>query len=138
MSKLKVYFSPTLTAAGLSTILIANGVWATESGAKFQFQLSGKVLKVQLTDGKSTKYLKYELSLTNQDEVNTYKGGGYFVAKLSNGKECRFDTQWNVIVVQPDRVLVNYIRITPNPDTCAVVEQSPDTMMMTKDTASKP
>ena len=114
-----------------------NGVWVVESGPKFQFQLSGKDLKIHLVDAAKSKYVKYELTLKNQEEINTYKGSGYFVAKLSNGKECRFDTEWNVVVIQPTTAFVTYTRITPNADTCAVLETSPDQMFLKKETDSK-
>lgn len=109
-----------------------DGVWVTESGAKFKFALSGKDLKVELVDGKS-KYLKYDLSLKNQEEVNTYTGSGSFVARLSNGKECKFNTEWTVTVVMAKTVFVNYNRITPNPDTCAILEVVPDQMLLSKE-----
>lgn len=113
-----------------------NGIWATDSGAKFQIELSGKELKVQLVDGKS-KYLKYDLTLKNQTEVNTYSGSGSFVAKLSNGKECKFNTEWTVTVVMANMMFVNYGRITPNPDNCTVLEVAPANMILTKEPAGK-
>ena len=102
-----------------------NGVWIAETGSKFNLQLSGGDLKVNIVDGSNPRYLKYEVNLKNQgDEVNTYEGAGYFVAKLQSGKECRFDTNWKLVVVSPSRIIGITSSIVPDPDTCAVKEKS--------------
>ena len=101
-----------------------NGVWEAETGSKFNLQLSGSDLKVQIVDGSNPRYLKYELSLTNQEEANTYQGKGYFIAKLQDGKECRFDTEWQIIIVSPDRILGSASNIVPIPGTCEIKEKS--------------
>jgi hypothetical protein len=102
-----------------------NGVWQAETGSKFNLQLSGKDLKVNLVDGSNPRYLKYEVNLKNvSDEMNTYEGTGYFVAKLQNGKECEFETNWKMIVVSPERILGVVSSIVPDPETCAVKTKS--------------
>jgi hypothetical protein len=77
-----------------------NGVWEAETGSKFDLQLAGSELHVQIVQGSNPRFLNYELTLKNQEEVNTYKGAGHFVAKLQNGKECKFDTEWQIVVVR--------------------------------------
>jgi hypothetical protein len=99
-----------------------NGIWQSDSGTKFELKLTDTNLKVQLVDGSNPTYLKYEVDLKNSGEVNTYDGKGYFVAKLKD-KECRFDTNWSIIVVQPD-VIAGYIsHVVPDPATCEVKER---------------
>jgi len=110
-----------------------DGIWQTDTGSKFQLQLKGKDLKVQIVDGSNPKYVKYEVDLKNLEEINTYEGTGYFIAKLgSNGKECRFDTKWHLTVVQMARIIGNATNITPNPETCAVVKSEQVLLDMTK------
>lgn len=52
-----------------------------------------------------------------------YKGKGYFVAKLQNGKECKFDTEWEFVIVTPDRILGATTNIIPDPETCDAKEK---------------
>jgi hypothetical protein len=101
-----------------------NGVWQADSGTKFSFRLTGSDLKVQVVEGSNPRYLKYEMNLKNQEEVNTYVGSGYFIAKLQDGKECRFDTEWQIVVVQPDRIVASATNIVPVPGTCDIAEKT--------------
>jgi len=103
----------------------ATGEWGLDTGTRFNLQLTGSTIKVQLSEGSNPRYLKYEVTLQNQEEVNTYKGSGYFVAKLQNGKECKFDTDWQFIVVNPDRIIGSASAITPDEDTCEVKSKTP-------------
>jgi hypothetical protein len=119
------------TAVFLAFLLVSqmprndpNGVWQAESGTKYNFRLSGSELKVQVVEGSNPRYLKYEVSLKNQEEVNTYIGSGYFIAKLQDGKECRFDTEWQLVVVQPDRIVAAATNIVPVPGACDVAEKT--------------
>ncbi len=101
-----------------------NGIWESESGSKFNLSLNGSNLHVQIVDGSNPRYLKYEVDLKNQEEVNTYIGNGYFVAKLQSGKECKFETEWQLVVVTNEQILGVTTNIVPDPDTCAVKEKS--------------
>jgi hypothetical protein len=101
-----------------------NGTWESESGSQYAMTLRGSDLHVQLVDGSNPKFLKYEVDLKNQDEPNTYKGTGTFVAKLESGKECKFETEWQLIVVAANRILGKTTNIVPDPETCAVKEKS--------------
>jgi hypothetical protein len=101
-----------------------NGVWESATGTRYNFQLTGTELKVTLVEGSNPTYLKYEVTMKNDpEEINTYKGDGYFVAKLSNGKECRFDTEWMVIVIRDTFLTGGATNIIPDPETCAVKEK---------------
>src|SRR5213593_3047459 len=82
-----------------------NGLWLAESGSQYELHLNGANLQVKLVSGSNPKFLSYEVTLTNQDEINTYKGTGTFVAKMEGGKECKFETEWLLVVVSPDRIL---------------------------------
>ncbi|HEY2383234.1 MAG TPA: hypothetical protein VGK48_18825 [Terriglobia bacterium] len=99
-----------------------NGVWQSDSGTKFDLRLTDSNLKVKLVEGSNPVYLKYEVDLKNAGEVNTYAGAGYFVAKLPE-KECRFDTNWNVTVVQPETIVAVISHIVPDPATCEVKDR---------------
>ncbi len=101
-----------------------NGTWQSASGTQYSLRLTGKDLKVQLVEGSNPRYLKYEVDLKNQEEVNTYKGSGYFVAKFPNGKECKYETEWQMIVVTNDRILGSTTSVTPDPATCGVKEKN--------------
>jgi hypothetical protein len=101
-----------------------NGVWQAETGSKFNLQLSGSDLKVQIVEGSNPRYLEYELNLRNQEEVNTYSGKGYFVAKLQDGKVCRFDSEWQIVVVSSDRIIGSATNIIPVPGTCEIHEKA--------------
>lgn len=101
-----------------------NGIWQAETGSKFNFQLSGSDLKVSIIEGSNPRYIKYELNLKNLEEANTYKGNGYILAKFQNGKECRFETEWHIVVVSSDRIIGSASNIIPDPETCQVKETS--------------
>src|SRR5688572_14094634 len=109
-----------------------SGVWEAETGSKFNMRLTGADLHIQIVDGSNPRFLKYELTLKNQEEANTYKGAGYFVAKLQNGKECKFDTEWQIFVVAPNRILGAATNIVPDPNTCAVKERTQVALDLTK------
>ena len=96
------------------------GEWTTDTGTKFKLQLTGKTIKVQIPEGTNPKYVKYEVTLENQEEVNTYLGKGYFIAKLKNGKECKYDTDWQFTVVTPDRIIGSASLIIPEENSCDV------------------
>jgi hypothetical protein len=100
------------------------GVWQSTTGTQYKLELTGSDLKVELVEGSNPSFLKYEVNLKNQEEVNTYKGTGFFLAKLRNGKECRFDTEWEIVVVQQDRIVGVTSNIFPDPETCAVKEKA--------------
>ncbi len=109
-----------------------NGVWQSESGTQYTLRLSGKELRVQLVEGSNPRYLKYEVNLTNQEEVNTYKGAGYFLTRFANGKECKYETEWQFIVVTPGRILGTTTNIVPDPETCGIKEKSQVQLDLTK------
>jgi hypothetical protein len=109
-----------------------NGVWEAETGSKFNLRLTGSDLNVQIVDGSNPRYLKYEVKLKNQEEVNSYKGSGYFLAKLQNGKECKFDTEWQLVVVAPNRILGSVSTVVPDPNTCEVKERIEMTLDLKK------
>jgi hypothetical protein len=98
------------------------GVWQSDSGTRFEIKRTDSDLKVQLVDGSNPVYLKYEVKLKNAGEVNTYEGEGFFIAKVKE-RECRFDTAWHVVVVQPE-LMVGYIsHVVPDPATCEVQDR---------------
>jgi hypothetical protein len=100
-----------------------NGVWEAQTGSRFTLRLTGSNLNVRIVEGSNPRYLQYELDLKNTEEVNTYKGSGRFTAKLQNGKECQFDTDWQIVVVSPERILGVASSIVPDPETCAAKEK---------------
>jgi hypothetical protein len=100
------------------------GTWEAETGTQYKLQLSGSDLKVLLVEGSNPVFLKYEVNLKNQEEINTYKGKGSFTAKLRSGKECTFDTEWEIVVVQTGRIIGSTTTVVPDPETCEVKEKS--------------
>jgi hypothetical protein len=100
-----------------------NGTWESQSGSQYQFRLSGRDLHVAIVPGSNPKFLKYDVDLQAQDEINTYRGFGSFVAKMSSGKECKFDTEWQLVVVSLDRIIGVTTDITADKDTCEIQDK---------------
>jgi hypothetical protein len=100
-----------------------NGIWENQTGSQYEFRLSGTALHVSIVPGSNPKLLKYEVDMKSQEELNTYKGNGFFVAKMSSGKECRFDTEWHLVVVSQDRIIGITTDITADKDTCEIQEK---------------
>ena len=98
-----------------------NGVWQSESGSAYKFQLNGSDLKVQIVDGSNPKYIKYEVNLkVDPKETNTYRGAGSYVAKMNTGKECKFDTDWEILVVSPEQIFGQTTLVNADSATCEV------------------
>src|SRR5262245_58236714 len=101
-----------------------NGVWESPSGSKYQVRLTGEDLQVQIVSGSNPRYLKFDEGFKQQEEVNTYAGSGSFVAKMNTGKECTFETDWQMVVVAPDHILGVATGVSANAETCAIEETS--------------
>lgn len=101
-----------------------NGVWVSESGAQYEIHQDGSSVQVKLIPGSNPKFLQYEVALKNQEEINTYKGAGSFIAKMEGGKECKFTTDWMFIVVTPERILGSSTGVIADSKTCAVKEKN--------------
>ncbi len=99
-----------------------NGTWEADTGSQFELRLVGSDVKVRIVPGSNPRFLEYELDLKGTEEPNTYQGGGRFKARLSNGRECEFDTEWQVVVVTDDRIIGVAKTVTPDPETCEIVE----------------
>jgi len=101
-----------------------NGVWEAETGSQFQMRLNGKDLHVNIVPGSNPKFIQYEVDLKNEDEINTYSGKGFFVAKMEGGKECKFPTEWRFIIVSPERILGISSNIVADSKTCEIKEKT--------------
>jgi len=101
-----------------------NGVWEAETGSQFQMRLNGKDLHVNIVPGSNPKFIQYEVDLKNEDEINTYSGKGFFVAKMEGGKECKFPTEWRLIIVSPDRILGVSSNIVADSKTCEIKQNT--------------
>ena len=99
-----------------------NGLWAATTGTEYEIRLVGADLQVRIVPGSSSTFLEYNVELLGTDEPNTYNGTGQFKARLENGRECEFETTWQIIVVAPDRILGSASQIVPDPETCEVLE----------------
>jgi hypothetical protein len=111
-----------------------NGLWQSDTGTKFQLTLtdSDSDLRVRLVDGSNPVYVKYEVDLKRtSDDPNIYAGSGYFIAKLKD-KECRFDTSWNIAVVQPDTIAGYISHVVPDPATCEVKDRQDEFTQLKK------
>ena len=100
------------------------GIWQAETGSQYEMRLNGKDLRVTIVPGSNPKFLQYEVDMKNEDEINTYSGKGFFVAKMEGGKECKFPTQWRFIVVSPDRILGISSSVVADSKTCEIKEQT--------------
>ncbi len=100
------------------------GIWQAETGSQYEMRLNGKDLRVTLVPGSNPKFLQYEVDMKNEDEINTYSGKGFFVAKMEGGKECKFPTQWRFVVVSPDRILGVSSSVVADSKTCEIKEQT--------------
>ena len=109
-----------------------NGTWEAPTGTQFELRLTGSNLKVQIVPGSNPRFKEYDLDLKNLEEPNTYKGTGHFVAKLANSKECRFDTEWHIVVVTDEKILGAATNIEPDPETCKVVQSYQIQLDLTK------
>jgi hypothetical protein len=108
------------------------GIWQpSDTSTKFDMKLTGSELKVHLVEGSNPRFLKYDVDLKNTGEVNTYEGSGSFVAKL-NDKECKFKTEWKIVVVQAELIAGYMSKIVPNADTCEVVDSGVDFVQLKK------
>jgi len=101
-----------------------NGVWEAETGSQFELRLTGSDLHVKIVPGSNSKFLDYEVDTKNQNEINTYKGTGFFVAKMEGGKECKLPTEWEFVVVSSDRIIGIASSITADQKTCEIKEKS--------------
>jgi hypothetical protein len=100
-----------------------NGVWEASSGSQYELRLNGSNLQVKIVPGSNPKFLQYELNMKSEEEVNTYSGTGFFVAKMEGGKECKLPTEWRFIVVSPDRILGSATNVVADQKTCEVKEK---------------
>ena len=101
-----------------------NGVWEAETGSQFQMRLSGKDLHVNIVPGSNPKFIQYEVDLKNEDEINTYSGKGFFVAKMEGGKECKFPTEWRFVIVSPERILGISSNVVADSKTCEIKQKA--------------
>jgi hypothetical protein len=111
-----------------------NGTWESSSGTRYNLRLSGENIEVRLVEGSNPTYLQFELTLARtKEEVNTYVGKGFFRAKLKSGKECRFDTEWTIVVIGERNIVGNAPRyIEPDPATCTPKEKVMDRLELSK------
>ena len=97
-----------------------SGIWESSTGTQFELKLSESDLHVKLVPDSNPQFVEYELGLKKTAKVNEYEGNGYFVAKVSETKTCKFDTHWYLTVVAPEAILGLSLSILPDPETCAV------------------
>ena len=101
------------------------------NSVKIFFLLENLLVKLE---GSNPPYLQYELTLAHsKDEVNTYKGAGFFRATLKSGKECRFETEWEIVIFSEKNIIGSAPRfLEPNPETCTPKEKIADRIELTK------
>src|SRR3989454_1239916 len=101
-----------------------NGIWESESGSQYELLLNGSDLHVKMVPGSNPKFLQYEVDMKNQEEINSYKGTGFFVAKMEGGKECKLPTEWQFVVVSNDRIIGAVTSVVADQQTCQVREKT--------------
>lgn len=106
------------------------GVWQAETGSKYSMKLTGSDVKVTIVPNSNPRYLEYQVTLSlekdetgNVVDVNTYKGTGFFVAKMQTGKECKVETEWRFTVVQASRIFGSATNVVVDSNTCEVKEK---------------
>lgn len=101
------------------------GTWQAESGSKYTMKLNGSDLKVTIVPDSNPKYLQYEVNLKHEadTDVNTYKGTGYLVAKMQTGKECKIETEWQLVVVQSGRIFGSATNAVVDSNTCEIKDK---------------
>jgi hypothetical protein len=104
-----------------------NGVWQADSGSKYNIKATASDVKITIVPNSNPKFIEYQVNLTlEKDETgnvidpNTYKGTGYFVAKMQTGKECKVDTEWRITVVQSTRIFGSATNVVVDSNTCEV------------------
>jgi hypothetical protein len=100
-----------------------NGAWQADTGSVYDIKLNGTDVQVVMVPGSNAKLKSYEVTLKNQNEPNTYKGTGTFIAKMESGKECKFTTEWMFVVVSPDRIIGTATGINADKNTCEIKER---------------
>ena len=101
-----------------------NGVWEASSGSQYEIRANGSNLQVKIVPGSNPKFLEYELNMKSEEEINTYSGTGFFVAKMEGGKECKLPTEWRFIVVSADRIVGSATNVVADQKTCEVKDKS--------------
>ena len=114
-----------------------NGVWQAETGSKvgsrFTMKLNGSDLDVTIVPKSNPRYIDYHVALKVQEEdPNTYKGTGYFVAKMETGKECKFETDWQLTVVQSAKILGSTTSVVADSTTCEIKDKTLVRLDLTK------
>src|SRR5262245_17686764 len=99
------------------------GTWELDSGSQYQIRMNGSDLEIKLVQGSNPRFVQYNVMMKNQGEVNSYQGAGSFVAKMENGKECKYEVEWRNAVVSPERIVGVGTNITPDKDTCGIKEK---------------
>ena len=107
------------------------GTWQADSGSRFAIKLTGEELKVSLVSGSNPRFKDYEvnLKLMKDDQgrvfdVNTYQGKGHFTAKMQTGKECSFDIDWQLVVIQPSWIVGKVTSVDADGNTCEVKDRN--------------
>ncbi len=101
-----------------------NGIWEATSRSQYEIRADGSNLQVKIVPGSNPKFLQYELNMKSEEEVNTYSGTGFFIAKMEGGKECKVPTEWRFIVVSSDRIIGTASNMTVDQKTCEVKEKN--------------
>src|SRR5262245_44787746 len=106
------------------------GIWQADSGSRFAIKLTGEELKVSLVADSNPRFKEYEvnLKLMKDDQgrtldANTYQGKGHFTAKMQTGEECSFETDWQLVVIQPSWIVGKVTSLDADGNTCEIKER---------------
>ena len=93
------------TATPAQEGLDPTGTWkVTETETRFRMETVEDGIAVHL-GAEHDVYTEYEVLLEPTSQANGYQGEGFFIAKLSGGRECRFETEWQVFVTSQERIV---------------------------------
>lgn len=94
------------------------GTWkVSDTETRFRIEKVEDGLAIHL-GAEHDVYTEYEVVLKPAEQLNAYRGGGYFVARLSGDRECRFETQWQIGVSSDVRIVGVITSTVPAPEGC--------------------
>jgi hypothetical protein len=102
----------------------ATGTWkVTDRETRFRMEKVEDGFAVHL-GAEHEVYAEYEVHLEPTAHPNGYRGEGYFIARLSGDRECRFETEWQIAIASDVRIVGVITSIVPAPEGCAAKETS--------------
>ena len=108
-----------------------SGLWeVVDKDTQYRLTRTGTGIHVSLGADRA-QFVEYEVDLS-WTELNSYQGSGYFVARLGDGRECRFETQWRLVVANARRIVGVTSSIVPEEEGCGVAERAESSLQLNR------